>query len=42
MRERADGNWSAFEVGVNVPRQNGKGGIIEARELAGLFLLGSG
>lgn len=32
--------WSAFEVGICVPRQNGKGGIIEARELAGLFLLG--
>ncbi|MGX9921780.1 terminase [Streptomyces sp. NPDC002248] len=40
LRERADGNWAAFEVAVNVPRQNGKGGIIEARELAGLFLLG--
>ncbi|MER8004979.1 terminase [Streptomyces sp. NPDC094149] len=39
MRERADRKWSAFEVAVNVPRQNGKGGIIEARELAGLFLL---
>ncbi|MEU2143612.1 terminase [Streptomyces globisporus] len=39
MRERADGKWSAFECCVNVPRQNGKGGIIEARELAGLFLL---
>ncbi|MFE1550584.1 terminase [Streptomyces sp. NPDC058718] len=39
MRERADGQWAAFEVAVNVPRQNGKGGIIEARELAGLFLL---
>jgi hypothetical protein len=40
LREREDGNWSAFEVCVNVPRQNGKGGVIEARELAGLFLLG--
>ncbi|MFE3381919.1 terminase [Streptomyces anulatus] len=39
MRERADGQWSSFEVAVNVPRQNGKGGVIEARELAGLFLL---
>lgn len=39
LSERADGRWSAFEVAVNVPRQNGKGGIIEARELAGLFLL---
>lgn len=39
LREREDGSWSSFEVCVNVPRQNGKGGIIEARELAGLFLL---
>jgi hypothetical protein len=40
LREREDGQWAAFEVAVNVPRQNGKGGIIEARELAGLYLLG--
>lgn len=39
MRERKDGKWASFENCVNVPRQNGKGGIIEARELAGLFLL---
>lgn len=32
--------WSAFEVGLIVARQNGKGSIIEARQLAGLFLLG--
>lgn len=38
LGEREDGKWSAFEVVVNVPRQNGKGGIIEARELAGMFL----
>lgn len=37
---RADGKWAASTVGVNVPRQNGKGGIIEARELAGLLLFG--
>ena len=37
---REDGKWAAFEVGVNVPRQNGKGGILEARALAGLFLFG--
>lgn len=37
---REDGRWASFEVGVNVPRQNGKGGIIEARELAGLFVFG--
>jgi phage terminase large subunit-like protein len=32
--------WSAFEVGVVVSRQNGKGGILEARELAGIELFG--
>lgn len=40
LGERPDGQWAAFEVGVEVARQNGKGGILEARELAGLFLLG--
>lgn len=39
LAEKPDGKWAAFEVGVNVPRQNGKGSILEARELAGLFLL---
>jgi phage terminase large subunit-like protein len=32
--------WAAFEVGVVVSRQNGKGGILEARELAGIQLFG--
>src|SRR4051812_18108386 len=40
LGERPDGKWAAFEVGLVVPRQNGKGTILEARELAGLFLLG--
>lgn len=40
LGERADGSWAAFEVGLIVSRQNGKGSILEARELAGLFLLG--
>jgi hypothetical protein len=40
LGERPDGRWAAFEVGVVVPRQNGKDAILEARELAGLFLLG--
>lgn len=40
LGERADGKWAAFEVGLVVPRQNGKGSILEARELAGLFLFG--
>jgi hypothetical protein len=39
LGQRVDGLWAAFEVGVEVPRQNGKGGILEARELASLFLL---
>ena len=34
------GRWSAFEVGVVLPRQNGKGGLLEARQLFGLFLGG--
>ncbi len=40
MGEKPDGSWAAFEVAVNVPRQNGKGGVIEARELWGLFIGG--
>lgn len=32
--------WAAFEVGVVVSRQNGKGSYLEAIELAGLFLFG--
>lgn len=40
MSMRPDGRWAAFEVGVVVPRQNGKGSILEARQLAGLFVLG--
>ena len=40
LGEHADGRWANFKVSVWVPRQNGKGAIIEARELAGLFLLG--
>jgi hypothetical protein len=39
LGEREDGSWSAFEVGLMVSRQNGKGAILEGRELAGLFLL---
>ncbi|MEV5538486.1 hypothetical protein AB0L13_16645 [Saccharopolyspora shandongensis] len=40
LGERADGQWSAFEVAVIVSRQNGKGALLEARELAGLLLFG--
>jgi hypothetical protein len=40
LGERPDGRWAAFEMGLVVPRQNGKGSCLEARELAGLFLFG--
>lgn len=40
LGERLNGTWASFEVGLLVSRQNGKGSILEARELAGLFLLG--
>ena len=39
LGEREDEKWAAFEVGLTVSRQNGKGSILEAREIAGLFLL---
>ncbi len=38
LREAPGGRWAAFEVGLVVPRQNGKGSILEALELAALFL----
>ena len=34
---KADGKWASKEVGVNVPRQNGKGGILEVIELTAIF-----
>ena len=37
---REDGRWQTREVGINMPRQNGKGEILIARELFGLFELG--
>jgi hypothetical protein len=40
LGEVREGKWAAFEVGLIVPRQNGKGSVLEARELAGLFLFG--
>lgn len=40
LGERRDGKWAAFEVAALIPRQNGKGALLEARELAGLFLFG--
>jgi hypothetical protein len=40
LGEKADGDWAAFEFGYQAQRQNGKGGVLEARELGGLFLFG--
>src|SRR5262245_10735160 len=40
LAEADDGRWAAAEVGLCVPRQNGKNAVLEARELAALFLLG--
>lgn len=37
---RPDGRFQPFEVGINTPRQNGKGEILMARELYGLYELG--
>lgn len=38
LSETAGGRWAAFEAALIVPRQNGKGSVLEALELAGLFL----
>ncbi len=38
LGETADGKWAAFEVALIVTRQQGKGSVLEALELAALFL----
>lgn len=40
LGESSQGRWAAFICSCWVPRQNGKGGIIEALELGWLFLTG--
>lgn len=40
LGETPTGQWSAIQFGLIAARQNGKGGILEARELGGLFLFG--
>lgn len=42
LAETPAGKWLAMSVGLIVARQNGKGSILEARELAGLALLNEG
>ena len=40
LGRRVDGRWAAATCGLAVPRQNGKNGIIEVRELFGMVELG--
>ncbi len=37
---RQGSQWAAFVVGISAPRQNGKNGVLEMRELVGAYLLG--
>ncbi len=37
---RDDGLWQSFEFGLSAPRQNGKGEVLLARELFGIYELG--
>ena len=37
---RPDGRWASLTAGLSVPRQNGKNGCIEIRELYGMVVLG--
>jgi hypothetical protein len=40
MGERTDGKWTAPQVAISAPRQNGKSQLIVARALAGALLFG--
>jgi hypothetical protein len=40
LGRRRNGRWAAATCGLAVPRQNGKNGIIEVRELFGMIALG--
>ncbi|MCZ4325681.1 hypothetical protein [Brachybacterium paraconglomeratum] len=40
LAERADGRFLPLEVGLIVPRQNGKNYVLEARMLSGVFVFG--
>jgi hypothetical protein len=40
LGEEPGGRWASPRVGLLVPRQNGKNGVLELRELAGLILFG--
>lgn len=40
LGELRNGRWACPRCALSVPRQNGKGGVLEARELYGLVVLG--
>ena len=40
LGEKADGSWAAKSATLILPRQNGKNSVLEALELAGMFLFG--
>lgn len=40
LGRQSSGRWAAATCGLAVPRQNGKNGVIEMRELFGMVLLG--
>lgn len=40
LSRRPDGKWTHPRCGLSVPRQNGKNGVLEVRELFGLIVLG--
>jgi hypothetical protein len=40
LAEDPGGGWAADDIGITVSRQNGKGGLVEARQLAGIYLFG--
>jgi hypothetical protein len=40
LRDETTARWAAMEVGLVLPRQNGKNAVLEARQLGGLFVLG--
>lgn len=40
LGRRKDARWAASRCGLAVPRQNGKNGVIEVRELFGMIALG--
>ncbi|MFZ4143380.1 terminase [Streptomyces griseoincarnatus] len=40
LEEDDEGRWASLDVVLNVARQNGKGGYLEARQLGGVILFG--